>query len=66
MTFYLIFSGLQSALAGYDSYFVLKFSGRLSGMIEGLAGGMGIWPIEFYVDQTEQFFSTNLTYYYWC
>jgi hypothetical protein len=45
---------------------VLKYTGRLSSMYEGLVGGMGIWPIEFYVDQTEQFFSTNLTYYYWC
>lgn len=35
-------------------------------MLEGLVGGMGIWPIEFKVDKTEQFFSTYLTYYYWC
>lgn len=28
--------------------------------------GMGSWPIEFNVDLPEQFFSTNMTYYYWC
>jgi hypothetical protein len=35
-------------------------------MLEGLVGGMGIWPIELNIDQTEQFFSTNITNYNWC
>lgn len=35
-------------------------------MLEGLVGGMGIWPIEFYIDQRKQFFSTNITNYNWC